>query len=182
MHVRTFVAALIAVQAAAPALAQEDPVEGPTRCFGRAYSVEHLADHPGQRVVEMMLVLHPYTYDGRESAGATVRAMVRDRYGEFFANSAICDMEAGGGYACGIECDGGRFAVDLAADGTATLRNEDWGFVLHGGCEQEVAEGREIVIEADAEHRAFSLYPLPPEACPASFWEVYDPDSIWPEQ
>jgi hypothetical protein len=178
MHVRTLVAALVAVHAAVPALAQDDAA---VRCFARAYSPEHLVAHPGQRVVEMTLVLTTLPYEDGEATNATVRAMVRDRYGEFFANSAICDPDAGG-FACGIECDGGRFAVEIAADGTATLRNEDWGFVLYGGCEQEVAEGREIVIRSDAEHREFRLYPLPPEACPAPFWEVYDADSIWPEQ
>ena len=172
MNIRAVLAVLIAAQAAAPAWAQ-DLKEGSVRCFGRAYSAEHMADHPGQRVVEMTLVLFTQSYDGGESHHAIVRAMMRDRFGEFFANGAICDT-AEGGFACGIECDGGVFDVDLPADGTAMLRNEDWGFVLYGGCGEDVAEDRAVRIEADAEHRAFQLYPLPVEACPAAMWQTYD--------
>lgn len=174
MDIRMLAAALLAVQVAAPAWAQAERADGPVRCFGRAYDVAHMNEHSGQRVVEMLLVLRPYTYDGRDYADATVRAMLRDRSGAFVANSAICDMQADGSYACGIECDGGQFDVAFAADGTATLRNEDYGFVLFGGCGEEVESEEVVRIESDAEHSAFRLYPLPVEACPVDMWEVYD--------
>jgi hypothetical protein len=174
MTFRRFAAAVLAVGVTPAAFAQEPDLQ----CFARAYSAEHLVRHPGQRVTEVMVAV------GRSSEGvggfteAVVRAMMRDRFGEFFANAAIC-VDEGGRWSCGIECDGGTFDLELAADGTLMLRNEEYGFVLHGGCGSDVAEDRAIWLDADAEHRAFRLYPLPPEACPRDFWLAYDrPDTV----
>ncbi|MGF1624783.1 MAG: hypothetical protein ACFCVH_07855 [Alphaproteobacteria bacterium] len=167
------IASALALCLAAPAASAQEPA---AQCFARAYDAAHLAAHPGQLVVEMLLVLRPYVHDGRDYADATIRAMVRDRFGEFFANSGSCQDLGGGSYDCGIECDGGQFSLGISADGSAMLRNEAYGFVLYGGCGEEVEENRVIRIEADAEHRAFRLYPVPMEACPHDLWLAYDHD------
>ncbi|MEZ5666289.1 MAG: hypothetical protein R3F55_02430 [Alphaproteobacteria bacterium] len=149
-------------------------------CYGRAYTPEHLAAHPGQRVAEIQVLLDggidtdPPQGDATATVGATVRATIRDRFGEFFANFAICHWDAAGGhYECGIECDGGRFRIEAADDSTLMLRNPYGGFVLYGGCGDDAEEGREVFIDADAEHAAFRLYPLPAAACPQQLWQLY---------
>lgn len=150
-------------------------------CFGRAYTAEHLAENPGQRVVEMQIVMDAGfagerdDHVGPSMVETTLRATTRDRYGEIFANTAVCPWNADAGiYECGIECDGGMFEVALADDGTALLTNTNWGFILYGGCGEDIEADREVRIPADEDHAAFRLYPVPVEACPVGLWTLYD--------
>lgn len=180
---KTLAPAAVAILGLSALQAQAQLAHDTTACYGRAYSMEHLAAHPGQSVIEMLVVLDNRSYgaepepNGRISAGATIRAMVRGRYGEFFANSGYCQWDAAAGqYDCGIDCDGGQFDVALDADGSAMLLNGHGGFVLYGGCGDETDPGSEVWIPADAEHAAFKLYPLPAEACPLDMWQVFNAD------
>jgi len=161
----------------APAQMADDAIA----CYGRAYSADHMAANPGQSIVEMQIIMdagfsgEPSDHQGPSMVETTVRAMTRDRFGEFFVNTGVCPWIADQAlYECQIECDGGIFRVVLADDGTASLTNTDWGFTLYGGCTVEVEAGREIEIPADEDHAAFLLYPMPIETCPIGIWTLYD--------
>lgn len=178
MRTNLLIAALTAMQVAAPALAQNPSTEGdPTfMCFARAYTADHMAEHPGQRVAEIQVMLEHAPYDDRSYYNATIRAMLVDRYGAFFANSGSCQETEEGILDCGIECDGGQFEIRMSDDGTATLLNRQYGFVLFGGCGEEDVQDA-IRIEADSEHNAFLLYPVPVDACPIDMWQLYPPEA-----
>lgn len=174
------VAATIALAlGAGPSFAQLE--DDTIACFGRAYSADHLAAHPGQRVVEMQIVMDAgFSGERQDHVGpsmveTTLRATTRDRYGEFFANSAVCPWNGDEArYECGIECDGGSFDIALADDGTAILTNTNWGFILYGSCGEDVAASREVRIPADEDHAEFRLHPMPVETCPVGLWTLYD--------
>lgn len=179
MTIRKLTIAMAMVAASAQALAQNPPTEGDplVQCFARAYSADHMAAHPGQRVAELQLMLTSAPYDGHSYYDATIRAMLIDRYGAYYVNAASCQEVEGGVLECGIECDGGLFDVRLdAEDGTAMLMNQQHGFILQGGCGDD-GQMETVRIEADAEHAAFLLHQVPPEACPTDFWHLYPPEA-----
>ena len=78
----------------------------------------------------------------REDGQASVTAFVtfRDRKG-IFHNSLTCDQETREGVRCMIECDGGSFRLTRSGANSVLLHNN--GFVLIGGCGEEVEEGQE---------------------------------------
>lgn len=155
-------------------------------CFGRAYTADHMAAHPDQSVVEMQIVMdagfsgEPPDHVGPSMVETTVRATLRDRYGEFFANSGVCPWFADGSYyECQIDCDGGLFSIVLADDGTAVLANSDLGMILYGGCGQDVADDRWVHITLDGDPPEYQLYPMPIEACPVAIRTLYENPGDW---
>jgi hypothetical protein len=166
-------AALIGI--VSPAAAQV--ADGQALCFGRAFSADHLADprNAGLTIVELLVVVDARHLYGVPDTKVTVRAMLRDQFGEFFSNDGNCSWNAGTAhYECGLASDGGTVEVALNADGSASLINTG-GFGLMGA---PVASGdiEGVRIPFDDAHAAFGLFPLPAEACPADLAAVFTYD------
>ena len=123
----------------------------PTQCYGRVYSVEHLASHPDQYTRE--IAFGPNA-DAPKVAGRqtfTLGVVVKGS-DETFRTVAYCEP-AGAGLSCGLEGDGGAFTIEPEAGGTAllTLGPDGAGF-----------EGASDFIRIDptaTDDAAFRLYP-----------------------
>lgn len=151
-------------------------------CFGRVYDTAHLKAHPRQKVtsIHVLRALEPrheaenWTPDARaealrsfrEDGQATVTALVsfRDRKTTFH-NSLSCDRETHEGVRCMIECDGGSFRLARAGGDSLLLHNN--GFVLVGGCGEEVEESQERFFDPGADDKVFRLDARPVAACRA---------------
>ena len=102
----------------------------------------------------------------REDGQTTVTAFVnfRDRKGTFH-NSLTCDQETREGVRCMIECDGGSFRLARSGANSVLLHNN--GFVLIGGCGEEIEEGQERHFDPGADDKVFRLDSQPIAACRA---------------
>lgn len=150
-------------------------------CFGRVYDPAHLSAHPRQRVTAFHIAREfkadpnseyeptPESEarnadgsDGRISVTAYVR--FRDRKG-VYANGLSCWKTDGAKVLCGIDCDGGSFALRPAGQ---SLLLDNNGFVVVGGCgaSEDEQENEEHVLPG-ADDRTFRLDPKPFAACMA---------------
>jgi hypothetical protein len=141
-------------------------------CFGRVYDRAHLAAHPNQKVTS----LHIFRYLGelpeaenwqasqrdeaikrfRETGYADVQAFVtfRGRPG-YFHNWLVCAREAKEGTQCFVECDGGTFDLKRESAGTVLLNNN--GFILTGGCSEDVEASKEVYFSPGKDDKVFRL-------------------------
>jgi hypothetical protein len=141
-------------------------------CFGRVYDRSHLASHPNQKVTS----LHIFRSLGerpeaeswqanqrddaikqfRETGRADVQAFVtfRDRKG-YFHNWLTCPKAAKDGMRCFIECDGGSFSLKRDGASTALLSND--GFVIIGGCGEDVEASEEVYFSPGKDDKLFRL-------------------------
>lgn len=191
MRLIGILAAVAALQSA-PVLAQSSiatdekssplPSHLPLRkeaCFGRVYDARHLASHPRQRVISVLLfrdftpdtnaeyppddrqaLLDPDGEDGRVNLSAYVR--LRDRKG-VYSNSFSCTRSDKGDVVCGIDCDGGSFRLKAAGSGL-DLTNE--GFVVVGGCGgNEEDQAHSVFVQPGNDDKTFRLAPHPLNAC-----------------
>ena len=151
-------------------------------CYGRVYDQAHLKAHPRQKVTSfhVMRSLEPrreaenWTPDARAEAirmfredGLTsVTAFVnfRDRKGTFH-NSLTCEQAEKDGVRCMIECDGGSFRLAPASANSVLLHNN--GFVLIGGCGEEMPEGQMLHLSPGTDDKMFRLDSKPVAACRA---------------
>jgi hypothetical protein len=149
-------------------------------CFGRTYDRAYLASHPRQKVTGIHILRslaerkeaenwRPNAREEsisqfRQDGGTTVSAFVtfRDRRGTFH-NSLICDKEGRDGIHCAVECDGGSFRLQRQTANTVLLNNS--GFVLLGGCGEEVEEGKRVFFSPGADDKLFRLENKPLAAC-----------------
>jgi hypothetical protein len=151
-------------------------------CFGRVYDRTHLAKHPDQKVTSIHIfrslseraeaenwrqnqrdeAIKRY----RDSGETSVQAFVtfRDRKG-YFHNALTCNKETRNGVGCYIECDGGSFDIKRESPTTALLSNK--GFVLIGGCGEEVEETEQVYFSPDKDDKVFRLESKPPAMCRA---------------
>lgn len=151
-------------------------------CYGRVYDAAHLKAHPKQKVASIHVLRSLERRRGaenwapddraeairnfREDGQASVTAFVnfRDRKGTFH-NSLTCDQETREGVRCMIECDGGSFRLARSGANSVLLHNN--GFVLIGGCGEEVEEGQERHFDPGADDKVFRLDSRPIAACRA---------------
>jgi hypothetical protein len=141
-------------------------------CFGRVYDRAHLAVHPNQTVTSF----HIFRYLGerpeaeswqasqrdeaikrfRRTGYAAVQAFVtfRGRPG-YFHNWLLCAKEAKEGTKCSIECDGGSFDLKRESAGTVLLNNN--GFILIGGCSEDVEASKEVYFAPGRDDKVFRL-------------------------
>jgi hypothetical protein len=176
----------------AAALAATDPAAAQNRnplftadreaCYGRVYDRNHLASHPQQKVTSVHILrtlserpeaerFEPNQREEeikkfRETGETNVTALVtfRDRKGTFY-NSLTCNKEDRRGTHCYIECDGGSFTLKREAAGTVLLDNG--GFVLIGGCGDEVEPSQEVYFSPGKDDKVFRLESKPVAACRA---------------
>jgi hypothetical protein len=151
-------------------------------CYGRVYDRNHLASHPQQKVTSVHILrslgerpeaesFEPNQREEeikkfRETGETNVTALVtfRDRKGTFY-NSLTCNKDDGRGAHCYIECDGGSFTLKREAAGTVLLENG--GFVLIGGCADEVEPDQEVHFSPGKDDKVFRLESKPVAACRA---------------
>jgi hypothetical protein len=179
VHATISLAATLAL--AIPAAAQLFTAEQEA-CFGRVYDRAHLASHPSQKVTS----LHVFRPVGdrpqaenwkpsrrdeaikqfRENGQAQVEAFVtfRDRKG-YFHNWLTCNKETNAGARCYIECDGGSFDLRRESAGTVLLNNG--GFVLVGGCGEDVEATEEVYFSPGQDDKMFRLEPKAAAVCRA---------------
>jgi hypothetical protein len=149
-------------------------------CFGRVYDQSHLAGHPEQKVTSIhifrSLSERPEAENWRpnqreeiikrfrESGETNVQAFVtfRDRRG-YFHNALTCNKETKNGVGCYIECDGGSFDLKRESPTTALLHNN--GFVLIGGCGEEVEESQTVYFSPGKDDKVFRLESKPAGVC-----------------
>jgi hypothetical protein len=151
-------------------------------CFGRTYDAAHLKAHPKQKVASFHVLrsleerrqAENWTPDARaeairnfrEDGQASVSAFVnfRDRKGTFY-NSLTCDKETREGVRCMIECDGGSFRMVRTGGNAVLLHNN--GFVLLGGCGEEIEDSQRVHLSPGADDKVFRLDSQPIAACRA---------------
>jgi hypothetical protein len=151
-------------------------------CFGRVYDGAHLASHPSQKVTSLHIFRslgerpeaeswRPGKRDEaikqfRETGEAEVQAFVtfRDRKG-YFHNWLTCAKESKDGVSCHIECDGGNFSLKRDSASTAMLSNS--GFVLIGGCGEDVEASEEVYFSPGKDDKLFRLEAKPSAVCRA---------------
>jgi hypothetical protein len=151
-------------------------------CFGRVYDQPHLARHPNQKVTGIHIFRslserpeaenwQPNQRDEaikrfRESGETSVQAFVtfRDRKG-YFHNALTCNKETRNGVGCYIECDGGSFDIKRESPTTALLSNK--GFVLIGGCGEELEESEWVYFSPGKDDKVFRLESKPAAVCRA---------------
>jgi hypothetical protein len=151
-------------------------------CFRRVYDAAHLGSHPRQKAARVFVMrelgrrreAEDWTPQGRQEAIRSLRedgitsvtafVTFRDRKG-IFHNSLTCEKETAEGVSCLIECDGGSFRLARAGANAAMLHNN--GFVLIGGCGEEVEEGNMIHFSPGADDKVFRLDASPIAACRA---------------
>jgi hypothetical protein len=151
-------------------------------CFGRVYDRVHIASHPQQKVTSIHVLRalgeRPETENWqpdqrdeqikrfREDGQTDILAFVtfHDRKGTFY-NSLTCNKEGPKGTLCYIDCDGGSFTLKRANQGAVLLENE--GFVLVGGCAEEVEEGKEVYFKPGKDDKVFRLDSKPVAVCRA---------------
>ena len=164
---------ILAVRGAGVAAGLVDPDVTETRppmftadrdaCFGRVYDAAHLKAHPKQKVssihvlrsLEQRREAENWTPDARAESIRSFREdgqasrhrlrHFRDRKGTFH-NSLTCDKETREGVRCMIECDGGSFRLARSGANSVMLHNN--GFVLVGGCGEDVEEGQERALRS----------------------------------
>jgi hypothetical protein len=152
-------------------------------CFGQVYDRAHLAAHPNQTVTSF----HIFRYLGdrpeaenreasqrdeaierfRQTGVAWVQAFVtfRSRRG-YFHNWLTCSTrEANDRAHCGVECDGGSFDLKRENAGTVLLNNH--GFVLIGGCFDDVEASKEVYFTPGRDDKVFRLEAKPAAICRA---------------
>lgn len=118
-------------------------------CYSRAYSEDHLATHPAQRVMEISLapdfrIAHPLL-------GLRVELRLRGAQGGDFEGYGYCENEGARTLYCGMEGDAGGFTVTPAKGGAVlvTVSNlgmsfeNDAGFVT---LEQKKGDDRSFIL------------------------------------
>jgi len=179
--------AVLLALAATPATSQDLFSADQEACFGRVYDRAHLAGHPRQRTLSLHVLRslgprpgselwHPRAREEaikryRESGESAVAAFVafRDRAGHFH-NTLICSKEGHDGVVCAVECDGGSFRLRRESANTALLTNN--GFVLIGGCGEEVEDAKTIHFDPGSDDKVFRLESKPIAVCRAEEQKV----------
>jgi len=178
----------VAAVAASPAGAQSSLFTADKEaCFGRVYDPAHLASHPQQKTASIHVFRmighrpeserwHPDERDEEiqrfhETGETSVAAYVtfRNRKDNFY-NYLNCSKEDRNGVTCAVECDGGTFKLKRENANTALLTNN--GFVLVGGCGDEVDEQQAVTLDPGRDDKVFRLESKPLSVCVAEAQKI----------
>jgi hypothetical protein len=172
----TLVAGSAASQAQTPIFKAEEEA-----CFGRVYDRAHLAKHPKQKAVSVHVwrslserpeaenwtpgqraeAIRQFKEDGQILVDAYVT--FRDRKGHFY-NTLSCSVgDDKTKLNCMIDCDGGSFVLEPTKANAALLHNN--GFVLIGGCGEDVSEHEMVHFSPGDDDKVFRLERMPAAAC-----------------
>lgn len=84
-------------------------------CYSRRYDPVHLRSHPDQNVSEIAMLAYRPDWPGAAASILNFKARFRD--GGLAEFSGECKEGRGVVLACGMECDGGQFALRKAGGG-----------------------------------------------------------------
>ena len=176
---------LIVVFSSVAALAGDrspfQPAEGQPICLKRVYTAAHLAQHPGQNLQEIHVLLnrkiHKYTDENGEISTsdwtiAEVSGRSPQRGDTLFTNQFGCEFNRKDGSAkCLIECDGGSFVLKpLKVAREAQLRVSKgyyWALFKEGFDEEKDSlDAPENTLQFQSTDRENEIYRL--EVVPAS--------------
>ena len=96
-------------------------------CFVRRYDASHLAQHPGQRVSAMKLLVTAENHPKEPTAYAyKVSVQFRDRPGNLDGGSSCSHMVEENGkkaisFSCDVECGGGGIEIALSRDDKSAI-------------------------------------------------------------
>jgi hypothetical protein len=115
---------------AAPAAAVTAPQKPAYACFTRRYDSVHLARLPRQKVTAMRLLVS--VEPGAEGEGPShmfrMDVSLRNKSGRYESGGAcgISEAELGPAltFGCGVDCDGGGIAVEIARDDAVLVKTE----------------------------------------------------------
>jgi hypothetical protein len=133
-----------------------------TACFARRYDAAHLARHPEQKVARMRLLIT--SEKAPEDAGRDTTFNLGLNYRArqtLYLSMGSCGharSEDGGGearFGCGVDCDGGGFAVALAKDGQSVTVTIDYRLRIwrKGKADDSTTPD----LEPDADDKSFRL-------------------------
>lgn len=143
--------------------------DGASTCWSRAYTPQHMADHPDQQVAAMSLAV---TFMGETEINPAqyvfrLEAYMRDGTG----GQAVGPCSAEGDEMwCGVECDGGGIYVSSRSGGNVLVDLERRGSIwMSTGCgEDNFEEG--FSLESGIDDKQFLLSELLPQFCmPAEY-------------
>jgi hypothetical protein len=153
---------------------------GAQACYARTYDKAHLAEHPKQKVTEMVFSLR-YTVLGEDEAHLvategggiekqyfdydfTLAAKVRDQSKTLYASGDCTSLE---GIGCGVDCDGGGVVIEpVPGQGDTILVRLDrtYSYIrMSLGC----GEGESVELRAGEDDKVFKLAKAPASLCNA---------------
>lgn len=119
-------------------------------CFSRRYDAAHLAQHPGQKVTRMTLLVSAEMVpeDSAPAYSFAVGLNYRDRKGDF-ETSGSCGHPVASEVsadklqlACGVDCDGGGLSVEMTnADKSVIVRIEHMSIWKSGASDEDERTG-----------------------------------------
>lgn len=158
----------------------DDVRPGNPVCYQREYSDDHMKANALQTVKKMKLRFSQSEYHTPDTLSLDVEAHIKKIKTRTtitgkkvskvvyrpFSNVMFCQREENQ-LRCGVECDGGSATIqwDIATkDREILLKNN--GFVLHGGCGDELQEGETIWLDPKkGGDDVFRLYAMPKHQC-----------------
>lgn len=160
--------------------------QGVERCYRATFDAAARKGHAGQVLGEFMLYRLLRPDPSKETVGRTaedevaydksadvwnwvaVLAKLADGKG-YYSQSIVCsDSEDNGGVRCGVECDGGSFAMKKDGDSLALSFEPDNGLSLNQSCGDPDEEGHDHWLTATEAGGAFTLPLQPVESCLAA--------------
>lgn len=148
-------------------------------CFVRRYDATHLAQHPKQKVTQMLLLLkaHEVVDDGGAGYAFVIGITQRGKKGLYDSGGSCGHVRAEGEgpvthLRCGVDCDGGGVDIEMAkGDKSLLVRLESGISINRPGTNQDPDEGmeeRETLIPG-ADDKVFRLDRVSIEECARLF-------------
>ena len=171
MHKKIILGSILAICAPFSAQAEAPMVgsinAGAPACFARAYSAEHMANHPRQKVTDIAVTYRPLrAFDGMEpeqqwdeNGGepiiyATIAVKVKG-VSETLLGAVVCG-HAAGRLECGLDEDAGTFTL-TQSDAGMRLENQGRIMVVPATSNMGLDEDRTVTIDARDDHSLFIL-------------------------
>jgi hypothetical protein len=146
-------------------LGKDPSAKKASACFVRVYDAAHLAQHPKQKVTAMMLLVSgepdaetkqvTYSFSmGVKMRGSSTRMTSA---GDCHHSTASTDAgKSAATFSCGVDCDGGGFAVALSEDAKAVLLTLAGGVAIWAPGKDDPEDRKEL--EAGTDDHDFQLY------------------------
>jgi len=137
--------------------------DGASACWQRIYDEAHLAAHPDQQVTAMTLSMSFARYDETDPGLHYFGLKVALRDGRHGTAAGGCHSYDGD-VRCGVDCDGGGFALSLRDDGALRADLEAYGYVtIESGCGG--GENETFALEPGLDDKLFLLHPTHAKVC-----------------
>lgn len=126
-------------------------------CYLRYYNKAHMAQHPNQRVQEIM-VGPDQTQWGSDPLAIKISVSLVN-VSDYYRGIAYC-TDAGAGLACQMEGDAGAFQLTVARDGAIKIDLGPEGISFEGESGFMTLDG------SRGDDRSFVMPPVPADSCP----------------